>query len=115
VALIDLAVAGPLASSLAPVDFARILDSFAQDVRRLADEMEIADRLGDSAGVRRAAHGLAGAAAAVGAATLESMARRGMTLQGSCPAALVPGIRQAGQQAVDALRALGLAPAGSAR
>ncbi len=109
--MIDLAVAGQLANSLAPADFGRILESFAQDVRRLADEMEMAGRLGDLAGLRRAAHGLAGAAAAVGATALESAARRAMAQQGPCPEALVPEIRQAGLRAVDALRALCLVPA----
>jgi HPt (histidine-containing phosphotransfer) domain-containing protein len=106
VSVIDLAVAGQLASSLAPADFGRILESFAQDVCRLTDEMEAADREGDAAGLRRAAHGLAGAAAAVGAAALEALARRGMVEEAAPAGPLVTEIRQAGQQAVDALRAL---------
>lgn len=102
---LDLSIAGSLARDLAPADFGRIVESFAADIDRLADEMEAGVRAGDWLAVRRAAHGLAGAAAAVGAATLEKAARVGLG-QGPYPAGFVAAVRRAGAEAMQELRAL---------
>lgn len=102
---LDLSIAGSLARDLAPADFGRIVESFAADIDRLADEMEAGVRSGDDPAVRRAAHGLAGAAAAVGAATLEQAARVGLG-QGPYPSGFVAAVRRTGAEAMDELRAL---------
>lgn len=102
---LDLDVAGSLASELAPSDFGRIIDSFAEDIARLADEMEAGARAGDRMAIHRAAHGLAGAAAAIGATTLEQAARRGLGREGY-PPDLIAMVRQAGIDAMRELRML---------
>jgi len=105
VSALDLNVAGSLARDLPAADFGRIVESFAADIDRLADEMEAGLRAGDSLAVRRAAHGLAGAAAAVGAATLEQAARVGLG-QGPYPSGFVAAVRRTGADAMRELRAL---------
>lgn len=102
---LDLSVAGQLASSLSRADFSRILESFAEDVVRLADEMEAALHAAEPMGVKRAAHGLAGAAAAVGAMALEAAARRGLSL-GPYPDDLIARVRAESTDAVRELQAL---------
>jgi hypothetical protein len=94
-----------LATELAPGDFGRIIESFAADILRLADEMEAGLRAGDRFAIHCAAHGLAGAAAALGAATLERAARRGLG-KGACPPDLIAAVRQASVEAMRELRAL---------
>jgi hypothetical protein len=105
VSALDLDIAGSLATELAPRDFGRIVDSFAEDIDRLADEMEAGDRAGDRMAIHRAAHGLAGAAAAIGAITLEQAARAGLG-KGGYPPDLIAVVRQAGADAMRELRAL---------
>jgi hypothetical protein len=85
--------------------FARIVDSFAADLTRLAHDIEVGQRSGDQAAIRRAAHGLAGAASSVGAARLAELARQGMG-QAACPPDFADALREAGQAALRALRAL---------
>ena len=68
---LNTSVALQLAQGLPAADFRRILDTFAEDVRRLTVEFADAARTGDAEGMRRAAHSLAGAAGAVGAVALE--------------------------------------------
>lgn len=102
---LDPDIAGALASDLPPADFGRIVDSFAADIDRLADEMEAGTLAGDRLAVHRAAHGLAGAAASVGALALERAARRGLGKE-ACPPDLVATVRTAGVEAMRALRAL---------
>lgn len=78
VSAIDPEIAGQLAADLPRDDFVRILRTFEADLGRLADDLErsVAERNQD--GYRRAAHSLAGAAAAVGARRLEAVARIAM-------------------------------------
>lgn len=102
---LDLSIAGSLARDLAPADFGRIVESFETDIERLANEMEAGILAGDCLAVRRAAHGLAGAAAAVGAATLEKAARVGLG-HGPYPAGFVTAVRRTGAEAMRELRAL---------
>lgn len=111
VSALDLDIAGCLASDLAPVDFVRILDSFAKDVDRLAAEMEAGTLTGNRDAVHRAAHGLAGAAAALGAVALERAARRGLG-KAECPPDLIACVRREGETAMRALRGLVRPPAG---
>ncbi len=110
---LDLSIAGSLARDLAPADFRRIVESFASDIDRLADEMEAGMHVGDNLAVRRAAHGLAGAAAAVGAAALEQAARVGLG-PGPYPPGFVAAVRQAGAEAMRELRALMMGRDGTA-
>ena len=102
---IDIAIAGSLARDLAPGDFGMIVESFAQDIQRLTEEIAAGLLAGDRVAVHGAAHALAGAAASVGAVLLEQAARRGLGRQ-ACPADLVPEIRAAGVEAIRALRLL---------
>ncbi len=102
---LDLDIAGSLARELAPRDFGMIVESFAQDIQRLTDEMAAGLATGDRFAVHGAAHGLAGAAASVGAVMLEKAARRGLGKE-ACPADLIPVVRGAGVEAIRALRLL---------
>ena len=102
---LDIDFIGSLARHLAPGDFGIIVESFAQDIQRLTDEMAAGLDAGDRAGVHGAAPGIAGAAASVGAVMLEKAARRGLG-GAACPADLVPEVRAAGIEAVRALRRL---------
>lgn len=78
VSAIDPEIAGQLAAELPLEDFVRIVRTFEDDLGRLAGQLEAAVANGDQDGYRRAAHSLAGAAAAVGARRLEHVARLGM-------------------------------------
>ncbi|MBX9699369.1 MAG: Hpt domain-containing protein [Acetobacteraceae bacterium] len=105
VTALDPDIAGSLARELPPEDFGRIVESFELDIGRLADEMAAGTAAGDRMAVHRAAHGLAGAAASVGALALEHAARRGLGRE-PCPPDLVETVRAAGAEAMRALRAL---------
>jgi hypothetical protein len=102
---LDLDISGPLARELSAGDFGRIVESFGQDVLRLTEEMAAGLAAGDRMAVHCAAHGLAGAAASVGAVMLEQVARLGLG-KGACPPDLIPRVRVAGVEATQALRAL---------
>jgi HPt (histidine-containing phosphotransfer) domain-containing protein len=67
-----------LAEDLSPEDVRRVLDVFVTDVRRLVGNLDAAAVVGDVMGFRRVAHGLAGAAGAVGAKSLEQACRAAM-------------------------------------
>jgi HPt (histidine-containing phosphotransfer) domain-containing protein len=69
---------GQLADDLAPEDLRAVLSVFAADVKRLTDNLTALAAAGNAAGFRRAAHGLAGAAGAVGAKALEQTCRTAM-------------------------------------
>ena len=64
-----------LAEDLSPEDVRHVLDVFAADVRRLVGDLNAAAVAGDVAGFKRVAHGLAGAAGAVGSKALEQTCR----------------------------------------
>jgi HPt (histidine-containing phosphotransfer) domain-containing protein len=98
--VLDPSVAGQLAEDLPRDDFLRIIDTFHQDLLRLTGEIVAAAPRGDVVGFQRAAHSLAGASAAVGAARLEAAARLGMA--GAQP----PTIALAGQIEAEARSAL---------
>jgi len=78
-----------LAEDLAPEDVKRVLDVFEADVRRLVGTLDAAAVAGDVAGFRRVAHGLAGAAGAVGARALEQACRAVMG-RGDMETAMLP-------------------------
>jgi HPt (histidine-containing phosphotransfer) domain-containing protein len=78
VGMIELGFAAQLAEDLSPEDLRLVLRVFGDDVRRLTGVLEAAMRAGDAAAFRRAAHGLAGAAGAVGAQRLEAACRAAM-------------------------------------
>jgi len=67
-----------LAEDLSPEDVRRVLGVFEGDVRRLVGNLDAAAVTGDVAAFRRVAHGLAGAAGAVGAKSLEQACRAAM-------------------------------------
>ncbi len=90
-----------LAEDLSPEDVRRVLSVFEGDVRRLVADMVAAGHTGDVALFRRVAHGLAGAAGAVGAKSLESACRAQMSRDDLDPASL-PGIAARIQQLADA-------------
>lgn len=69
---------GQLADDLPPEDLRIVLSVFVADVKRLTGNLASAASAGDAAGFRRVAHGLAGAAGAVGAKALEQACRAAM-------------------------------------
>ncbi|MBU8542326.1 MULTISPECIES: Hpt domain-containing protein [Roseomonadaceae] len=112
---IDPDIAGQLASELPRDDFVRILRTFEDDLGRLARLLEAAVATGDEDGYRRAAHSLAGAAAAVGALRLEHVARIAMDPRNPAdPRALAVQVRQEAAAALAELAALADNPPGSA-
>ena len=74
----DLGFAAQLAEDLSPEDLRLVLGVFRTDVQRLTGAMAAAMRGADVVALRRAAHGLAGAAGAVGAVRLEQACRQAM-------------------------------------
>jgi HPt (histidine-containing phosphotransfer) domain-containing protein len=107
VSAIDPHIAQQLAQDLPPADFRRIIETFEDDLGRLARQLEAAAIAGNWDGYQRAAHSLAGAAAAVGAITLEQAARVAMDpLSPHPPAVVVPVIRDRAQAALQELSAL---------
>lgn len=74
----DLGFAEQLAEDLSLDDLRLVLGVFRADVVRLTDGLGEAMRAADAVAFRRAAHGLAGAAGAVGAVRLEQACRRAM-------------------------------------
>ena len=104
---IDPDIAGQLASDLPRDDFVRILRTFEADLGRLALALEAAVGAGDQDGYRRAAHSLAGAAAAVGARRLERVARVAMDHRSQAdPRVLAQQVRDEAQAALHELAAL---------
>lgn len=75
----DLGFAAQLAEDLSQDDLRMVLGVFGADVHRLKDALAAAAGAADQVAFRRAAHGLAGAAGAVGALRLEQACRRAMT------------------------------------
>ncbi len=110
---IDPEIAGQLAEDLPREDFLRILRTFEADLRRLSLELEQAAGEGAMDSFRRAAHSLAGAAAALGARRLEQVARMAMERRlDHEPALLATRVRQEARSAMAELSALTQAPPG---
>lgn len=104
---LDPSIADQLAQDLPPADFRRIIETFEDDLGRLAVQLEEAAMAGNQDGYRRAAHSLAGAAAAVGAVLLEQAARVAMDPRSPHPpATVVPVIRERASAALRALATL---------
>jgi HPt (histidine-containing phosphotransfer) domain-containing protein len=111
VSAIDPEIAGQLAADLPREDFVRILRTFEEDLGRLAAELEAAAGSGDLEGYRRAAHSLAGAAAAVGARRLEAVARIAMDRKRTEePVVLAAEVRREARAALNELAALTASP-----
>lgn len=114
VSAIDPEIAGQLASDLPREDFVRIVRTFEDDLGRLARILETSVANGDEDGYRRAAHSLAGAAAAVGARRLEQVARIAMDHRNPAdPRALALQVRQEASEALAELAALAEHPPGA--
>jgi HPt (histidine-containing phosphotransfer) domain-containing protein len=92
-----------LAEDLEPEDLRRVLGVFEADVRRLVAAIVVAGGDGDVASFRRVAHGLAGAAGAVGARSLEGACRAQMT-RNDLEVAALPAIALTIQHLADAAR-----------
>lgn len=75
---LDPEIAGQLADDLPPAVFRRIIATFETDLSRLTAELQVCAATSNADGYHRAAHSLAGAAAAVGAKRLEFEARLAM-------------------------------------
>lgn len=104
---LDPDVANQLAEDLPPDVFRTIIATFEEDLSRLARELARAAELGDQEGYERAAHSLAGAAAAVGAVGLEREARIAMDHRQPVPPAVVlPRLLNEAKAALEALHAL---------
>jgi hypothetical protein len=99
--------AAQLAEDLGPDDVRLVLGVFEADVSRLCGLIATAAGTDDPVGFRRAAHGLAGAAGAVGALALEQACRRGMALPADADstalATAASDIRITAAQALDQL------------
>ncbi len=104
---LDPEVANQLAEDLPPDVFRTIISTFEQDLTRLAQDLARAAQAGDQDGYERAAHSLAGAAAAVGAVGLEREARIAMDhRQPESAATVLPRLLTEAKAALQALRAL---------
>ncbi len=104
---LDPEVASQLAEDLPPDVFRNIISTFEEDLARLTQELAAAARAGDQEGYERAAHSLAGAAAAVGAIGLEREARIAMDhRQPEPPATVLPRLLNEAEAALQALHAL---------
>jgi HPt (histidine-containing phosphotransfer) domain-containing protein len=104
---LDPATIDQLAASLPAEELARILRSFEDDLARLAADYEAAAGAGERDSARRAAHALAGAAAAIGARRLEAAARRAMLApDAAADPALTAAIRGETAAALGALAAM---------
>ncbi len=113
VTAIDPEIAGQLAADLPREDFVRILRTFEADLGRLATELEQAAGSGQLDLYRRAAHSLAGAAAAVGARRLEAVSRIAMDPRRTeDPRGMATQIRQEAAAALQELAALADNPPG---
>jgi HPt (histidine-containing phosphotransfer) domain-containing protein len=107
VSAIDPEIAGQLAADLPLDDFVRILRTFEADLGRLASELDAAVAARNLEGYRRAAHSLAGAAAAVGARRLEAVARIAMDhRRADDPVTLAQQVRVEAAQALTELAEL---------
>ncbi|WP_159996612.1 Hpt domain-containing protein [Roseomonas sp. 18066] len=96
-----------LAEDLPAEVFATVLRTFETDLARLAAQMRGAAEAGDLEGYHRGAHGLAGAAGAIGARRLESLARQAMKPAGGPdPAILLPQLAEAATAALAELAEL---------
>ncbi len=80
--------AAQLAEDLDPEDLRMVLGVFHQDVGRLTGMLDSIVAASDVAAFRRTCHALAGAAGAVGAASLEQACRDAMTRADLSPAHL---------------------------
>lgn len=94
-----------LVEDLEPEELRLIVQTFGRDLERLMAALEQAAKAGDHVGFGRRAHTLAGAAGAVGARPLQSMARRLSEPDTSEDLPLALRVLQA--QAREALGALG--------
>lgn len=104
---LDPELASQLAEDLPPDVFRTIISTFEGDLTRLVQELAAAAQAGDQEGYERAAHSLAGAAAAVGATRLEREARIAMDhRQPEAPSILLPRLLHEAKAALEALHAL---------
>lgn len=104
---IDPEVVGQLAAYLPPADFRRLIRTFEADLARLAREYDEVASRDDAPGQQRVAHGLAGAAAGIGALRLEAAARLAMEpAAGEASAAHAARIRRETEAALAGLAAL---------
>ena len=108
---IDPFIAQQLAADLPPDVFVGVVRTFEADLARLAQLMVDAVKAGDMESYRRCAHGLAGAAGAIGARRLEALARRAMSAAGEPSATEVVLL---GQEAKAALAELFTLSSGAA-
>jgi hypothetical protein len=92
---------GQLAEDLSPEDLRTVLAVFAGDVKRLVGNLSEAAAAGDVVGYKRVAHGLAGAAGAVGAKALERACRAAM-VKHDLTAAQLPAAARATAALADA-------------
>lgn len=84
--------AAQLAEDLSAEDLRLVLEVFRNDVLRLTGSLKAAVAAGEGAAFRRAAHALAGAAGAVGAASLEQACRQAMTDEEAAAAGRADGL-----------------------
>lgn len=103
---IDQDVLRQLAADLPAEDLLLILRTFEGDMERLRAALAAAGQVGDAAAWRRAAHGMAGAAAAVGATPVEHLARDAMAHAAIDPETAAGALLAIGRAIDDALTEL---------
>ena len=112
-----LSMASPFAiqllHDLSREDARRVLAVFREDIFRLGEVLRVSARAGDQPGFRRAAHGLAGAAGAVGAEELEQACRLAMSRHYESSEQFPAAAAEIHALATEALAALALVVDGS--
>lgn len=104
---LDPDIAGQLAEDLPPAVFRRIIATFEVDLGRLTAELQACAAAANQDGYQRAAHSLAGAAAAVGARRLEYEARIAMDpRQPEAPETVLPRLSAESRLALAELHSL---------
>ncbi len=104
--VLDLALSASLARDLSAADYLRVVATFAEDLDRLIDLLEVALAQDDAAMARAAAHGIAGVAATVGAVALERSVHGLVDSTGDGRVALLARLRANRTEALRALAGL---------
>jgi|GEM_PF-4483671 len=94
-------LAADLIGELPAHDLLHILALFRTDLHRLTAAIEAAAAAADLPALRRAAHGLAGAAGSLGAADLEAACRRAMAAPSPAHAPEIRTLADAADQGID--------------
>lgn len=107
---IDSETLNQLIEDIPPVDLRNVLKMFQDDMQQLSQKITASAMVGDLESFRRSAHSLAGAASAIGAVTLETVARAAMKLteaEASLASEKAAAIAGLAEEAIGVLRRVG--------